>query len=269
MKVYKRNGAEQDFCLDKIKNAIKKADASVPAENRLTEEQFAKVVATVEKFLEPFDTVKVEDIQDLVEKALMKHNRYEIAKAYILFRNQKKQAKVFDDVDEQVLAITKGESAELRGDNANKHIDVNSSIRDYIAGTECKSLAQKILPKEITNAHKKGYIHYHDMDYSPIMPLHNCDVFNIEDMLDNGFMMNDTKITSPRRFSTASNLAAQCNLIISGSQYGGQTFSWAHLAKYVQSTRNDCARVLAENLLSLEEDSIFTKIKKFFRRKHD
>lgn len=240
MKVYKRNGAEQDFCLDKIINAIKKANNAVSDDGKLTDEQFDKVVATVEKFLEPFDTVKVEDIQDLVEKALMKHNRYEIAKAYILFRDKKQNQKLYDDVDEQVLAITKGESAELRGDNANKHIDVNSSIRDYIAGTECKSLAQKMLDKSIITAHKKGWLHYHDMDYSPVMPLHNCDVFNIEDMLDNGFMMNDTKITHPRRFSTAANLAAQINLIISGSQYGGQTFSWAPLAKYVESTRVDC-----------------------------
>ena len=240
MKVYKRNGAEQDFCLDKIINAIKKANNAVSDDGKLTDEQFDKVVATVEKFLEPFDTVKVEDIQDLVEKALMKHNRYEIAKAYILFRDKKQNQKLYDDVDEQVLAITKGESAELRGDNANKHIDVNSSIRDYIAGTECKSLAQKMLDKSIITAHKKGWLHYHDMDYSPVMPLHNCDVFNIEDMLDNGFMMNDTKITRPRRFSTAANLAAQINLIISGSQYGGQTFSWAPLAKYVESTRVDC-----------------------------
>lgn len=240
MKVYKRNGAEQDFCLDKIINAIKKANNAVSDDGKLTDEQFDKVVATVEKFLEPFDTVKVEDIQDLVEKALMKHNRYEIAKAYILFRDKKQNQKLYDDVDEQVLAITKGESAELRGDNANKHIDVNSSIRDYIAGTECKSLAQKMLDKYIITAHKKGWLHYHDMDYSPVMPLHNCDVFNIEDMLDNGFMMNDTKITRPRRFSTAANLAAQINLIISGSQYGGQTFSWAPLAKYVESTRVDC-----------------------------
>lgn len=240
MKVYKRNGAEQDFCLDKIINAIKKANNAVSDDGKLTDEQFDKVVATVEKFLEPFDTVKVEDIQDLVEKALMKHNRYEIAKAYILFRDKKQNQKLYDDVDEQVLAITKGESAELRGDNANKHIDVNSSIRDYIAGTECKSLAQKMLDKSIITAHKKGWLHYHDMDYSPVMPLHNCDVFNIEDMLDNGFMMNDTKITRPRRFSTAANLAAQINLIISGSQYGGQTFSWAPLAKYVENTRVDC-----------------------------
>lgn len=240
MKVYKRNGAEQDFCLDKIINAIKKANNAVSDDGKLTDEQFDKVVATVEKFLEPFDTVKVEDIQDLVEKALMKHNRYEIAKAYILFRDKKQNQKLYDDVDEQVLAITKGESAELRGDNANKHIDVNSSIRDYIAGTECKSLAQKMLDKSIITAHKKGWLHYHDMDYSPVMPLHNCDDFNIEDMLDNGFMMNDTKITRPRRFSTAANLAAQVNLIISGSQYGGQTFSWAPLAKYVESTRVDC-----------------------------
>lgn len=558
MKVYKRNGSEQDFCLDKITNAIKKANASVSDEGKLNDEQFTKVVATVEKFLEPFDTVKVEDIQDLVEKALMKHNRYEIAKAYILFREKKKNAKLYDDVDEQVLAITRGQSAELRGDNANKHIDVNSSIRDYIAGTECKSLAQKMLDKIIITAHKKGWLHYHDMDYSPVMPLHNCfsgdteliteygtkpfssfkegekitvldykgvrrqatvhlfekqdfnvvtlaakgknekveiectadhrwmledgsittslkvgdrikrlersvntisteeqakywcfgfiigdgcdrgeasfvrlcgnkneylnnfvkagcfyhleselgadaclitnhfgkqnflsskgwrflnaeqkaylfeglmaadhwgdnaittsderelalieecapiagyvissvketvrstdykenalqyeirfvspmaenygyvvrdirpkytdgrkqqtycveepvthtftlangvvtgncDVFNIEDMLDNGFMMNDTRITSPRRFSTAANLAAQINLIISGSQYGGQTFSWAPLAKYIESTRADC-KVELLNILSVLPKWLSRLIKPYYSK---
>lgn len=240
MKVYKRNGAEQDFCLDKIVSAIKKANNSVSAEGRLNDEQFSKVVITVEKFLEPFNTVKVEDIQDFVEKALMKHNRYEIAKAYILYRDNKRNSKLFNDVDEKVLAIVGGASDELRGDNANKHIDVNSSIRDYIAGTECKAIASKILEKDVLQAHNKGWIHFHDMDYSPVMPMHNCDVYDIEDMLDNGFMMNDTKITTPKRFSTAANLASQSNLIISSSQYGGQTFSWAPLAKYVESTRVDC-----------------------------
>lgn len=263
MKVYKRNGAEQDFCLDKIVNAIKKANSAVSGEGRLTDDQFNKVVATVEKFLEPFDTVNVEDIQDLVEKALMKHNRYEIAKAYIIFRDKKQNQKLYDDVDEKVLAITKGESDELRGDNANKHIDVNSSIRDYIAGTECKSLAEKELPKEIIAAHKKGWIHYHDMDYSPVMPMHNCDVANVEDMLDNGFMMNDTKITRPRRFSTAANLAAQINLIMSGSQYGGQTFSWAHLAKYVESTRVDC-KVELLTILSVLPKAIAVMLKPWY-----
>lgn len=265
MKVYKRNGAEQDFCLDKIENAIKKANSAVSEEGRLTDDQFNKVVATVEKFLEPFDTVKVEDIQDLVEKALMKHNRYEIAKAYILFRDKKQNQKLYDDVDEKVLAITKGQSDELRGDNANKHIDVNSTIRDYIAGTECKSLAEKMLDKVIINSHKKGLVHYHDMDYSPVMPLHNCDVFNIEDMLDNGFMMNDTKITSPRRFSTAANLVAQINLIISGSQYGGQTFSWAHLAKYVESTRVDC-KIELLNVLSVLPKVIAVMLKPWYNK---
>lgn len=263
MKVYKRNGAEQDFCLDKIENAIKKANSAVSEEGRLTDDQFSKVVATVEKFLEPFDTVKVEDIQDLVEKALMKHNRYEIAKSYILFRDKKQNQKLYDDVDEKVLAITKGKSDELRGDNANKHIDVNSSIRDYIAGTECKSLAEKMLDKAIISAHKKGLIHYHDSDYSPVMPLHNCDIFNIEDMLDNGFMMNDTKITRPRRFSTAANLAAQINLIISGSQYGGQTFSWAPLAKYVESTRVDC-KIELLNVLSVLPKALAFMLKPWY-----
>ena len=213
MKVYKRNGEEQDFCLDKIVQAVKKANNAVEESERMSEEQVQKVIATVQKTLEAFNTVKVEDIQDLVEKALVKHNRYAVGKAYILYRDNKKKQKKFTDTEEKVLTILNGTSDELRGDNANKHIDVNSSARDYIAGTVCKSIANKILPKRVTEAHKKGWIHFHDADYSPVMHMSNCDLLNVEDMIQNGFQMGDTHIDSPKRFSTGCNLLAQINLI--------------------------------------------------------
>ena len=173
MKVIKRNGEEQDFLLDKIKNAVTKANKSVEPEHQMTDDQSAKVVETVQKKLEKFDSIKVEDIQDLVEAALVKHNKYDVAKAYIIYRDNKRKNKKYNEIEETVMAILDGSSAEARGDNANKHIDVNSSARDYIAGTVCKSLANKNLPKDIIEAHRKGLLHWHDSDYYG-MHLHNC-----------------------------------------------------------------------------------------------
>ena len=239
MKIFKRNGVEQDFCLDKIKNAVAKANKSVEEEHRMNDEQMEKVVSTVQKKLEKFDSAKVEDIQDLVEAALVKHNKYEVAKAYIIFRQNKKDKKKYNEIEEKCLTILSGDSAEARGDNANKHIDLNSSARDYLAGTVCKSLCQKELPKQIMEAHQKGLIHWHDSDYYK-MNLHNCDLIDMEEMLQNGFMMDDTWIDRPKRFSTACNLVAQISLIVSGSQYGGQSMTWTHLVPFVKSTFDDC-----------------------------
>lgn len=313
MKVYKRDGKEVDFCLDKIETAINKANkstferykediekvcqeetgdkcsyeellkitdnnfdwtvvenwkeihknipiahASASKENLIKEVSkyilvdgaFNKVVETTKKFLKPFDTVTVEDISDLVEKSLMKNNAYEVAKEFITYRDNKKRTKKFTDTEEKILSVIDGTNEQLRGDNANKRIDVNSAARDYIAGTECKDIARKILPKEVVKAHDKKIIHFHDMDYSPVMNETNCCVYDLEDMLDNGFCMNEVGIKSPKRFSTAANLAAQTNLIVSSLQYGGQTFTWDALTKYVEKTRIDIAKNLKEELLS-------------------
>lgn len=173
MKVIKRKGNEEDFCLDKIINAINLANNSVEESLRMNEEQIQKVVNTVLKKLEGFNTINVEDINDFVESALVRHNRYQVSKNYILYREKKNNNKKFTVDEERILKLIEGDT-ELRGDNANKHIDDNGSIRDYIAGIKCKTIAEKILPREIVEAHKKGLIHWHDMDYSPIQPLHNC-----------------------------------------------------------------------------------------------
>lgn len=210
-----------------------------------------KTIEQAQKLLKPFDTVTVEDISDIVEKALMKVNAFEVAKEFITYRENKKKNKKFTDTEEKVLSVIDGTNEELRGDNANKHIDVNNTARDYIAGTVCKSIAEKILPKNILKAHNKKWIHFHDLDYSPVMHEHNCDVYDLEDMLDNGFCMNDVGITSPRRFSTACNLAAQTNLIISSCQYGGQTLTWTGVVKYIDKTRINSAENLAKDLLEL------------------
>ena len=239
MRVIKRNGEEKDFCLDKITNAIDKANKATIKDNLcpLTEEKQKKVINTVIKKLEPFSIITVKDIQDIVEDSLIKHNCYDVAKAYIKYRENKKQNKLFNSIEEKAISLIGGTNNELKGDNANKKTDVNSSVRDYLAGIVCKSIATKTLPKHIIKAHEEGLIHYHDLDYSPVMHLHNCDLLNIKDMLLNGFQMGDVKIDTPKTFSTACNLVAQINLIVSGSQYGGATISWADLLPIVERSR--------------------------------
>lgn len=173
MKVIKRNDSEQDFCLDKIESAIKKANMSVPENERMDDVAMQKVITTVQKKLDGFNSINVEDIQDFVEQSLIRHNKALIAKNYILYRNDKKNKKKFTPTEEKALSLLNGTS-ELRGDNANKHIDDNGSLRDYFAGLLCKSIANKTLPKKVIEAHNKGLIHYHDLDYSPVQPEHNC-----------------------------------------------------------------------------------------------
>lgn len=247
-KVIKRNDSTQDFDLTKIQNAIKKANNAVEENQKMNDEQLEKVVAAVEKSLEGFDSISVEDIHGFVEKALMKYKfGQDVARAYILFRENKKKQKKFNTVEEKILTLVDGTS-DLRGDNANKHIDLNSSMRDYFAGVPCKTIARKILPKDIIKAHDDALIHWHDMDYSPIMPMHNCDLIDVEGMIGPlGTQMGDTKIYSPKKFSTGCNLLAQFSLIVSGSQYGGQTISWSHLLPLVQRTREEFKKeILAE-----------------------
>ena len=173
MRVIKRNESEQDFCLDKIEKAIMKANSTVGDEDKMNDDAIQKVLSTVQKKLTGFNSVKVEDIQDFVEQALVRHNKYAVAKSYILYRDNKKRNKKYTENEEKILSLIDGTSS-LRGDNANKHIDDNASIRDYIAGIMCKSLANKTLPKDIIKAHNEGIIHWHDADYSPAQPLHNC-----------------------------------------------------------------------------------------------
>ena len=269
MKVIKRNDSEQDFCLEKIVKAVKKANNSVPKEDQMNEEAVQKVINTVQKSLEGFNSVKVEDIQDLVEKALVRHNKYVISKAYIIYRQKKKEQKKFTENEEKVLSLVSGNS-DLRGDNANKNIDDNGSMRDYFAGILSKSLTDKLLPKKISEAHKKGLIHFHDADYH-INPEHNCDLIDGEDMFTNGFQMQNTKIepNEGTPFRTACNLFAQINLIVSGRQYGGQTISWSHVLPFIDYSRKMIRKQIiddfAEVNVILDEDVLNRKVEKKLR----
>lgn len=270
-KVIKRNDSEQDFCLDKIVKAIKAANASVEKENQMDEASIQKVVNTVVKKLEGFNSINVEDIQDIVEQALVRHNKYAVSKAYILFRQKKKDNKKFSEIEDKALSLINGTS-DLRGDNANKHIDDNGATRDYLAGIVCKSLFEKTVPKEIVKAHKKGLIHFHDTDYSPAQKEHNCDVLNIEDQFKNSFQMQSTLIEPNEEtpFRTACNLLAQIHLIVSGRQYGGQTISWSHLLPFIDSSRKlfrkEIIEDFAEEGITLSEEALNKKVEKKLRK---
>lgn len=254
MKVIKSDDSIQEFNLQKIVNAVKKANKAVDEKDQMNDEQIDKVVKTVMKKLESYTTsVSVNDIHDFVEQSLVRHNKWLISREYIKYREEKKKNKKFTPTESKFLALLNGTS-ELRGDNANKRIDDNGSIRDYAAGLLCKSIANKILPKDVIAAHNKGIIHYHDMDYSPIQPLKNCDLLNIEDMLTNGFVMGDTGIftNDETPFRTICNLMAQINLLVSGRQYGGQTVSWSHVLPYIDLTRK-CIEKHLHKILDIDE----------------
>lgn len=252
MEVIKVSGKTQEFKVEKIERAINLANKAVELEQRMDDATIKKVINNVLKMLEGFNSVSVDDIHDMVERSLMKYpSHYQVAKEYITYRAEKKKNKKFNEIEEQVLSVIDGTST-LRGDNANKRIDLNSSARDYIAGITCKSIAEKTLPKKIIKAHKAGLIHWHDLDYSPVQKLHNCDVVNAEDMFINGFQMGDTRIepNDETPFETACNLLAQINLQVSSSQYGGQTVSWSHLVPFIDKSRKQIRKKLIEDMYS-------------------
>lgn len=262
MEVIKVSGKTQEFKVEKIERAINLANNSVEPENRMDDATIKKVINNVLKMLEGFTSVSVDDIHDMVERSLMKYtSHYQVAKAYITYRADKKKDKKFNEIEEQVLAVIDGTST-LRGDNANKRIDLNSSARDYIAGITCKSIAEKTLPKKIIKAHKDGLIHWHDMDYSPVQKLHNCDLANAEDMFINGFQMGDTRIepNDETPFETACNLLAQINLQVSSCQYGGQTVSWSHLVPFIDKSRKQIRKKLIEDMYSTPNGKLCKKL---------
>ena len=273
MKIRKRNGQEQDFDVNKIRNAISKANKSVEEKLLLDEEKVEKVVETTLKFLKGYSTVDVETIQDFVEKSLMKHNCYDVAKSYVLYRDtHKRNRKRFTEDEEKIISICNATNEDISGDNSNKKPIVLGTMRDYIAGTMCKTIGRKTLAKDIVAAHDSGLIHFHDMDYSPAMPMSNCCLVNVFDMFEKGFQMGDTHIDTPKSFATGCNLMAQINLIVSGQQYGGQTVSWTALAPLVDVSRQKIRKEVIENLTevglidSISEEKVNSLIEKKVRK---
>jgi len=252
MKIIKRNGAEEVFDQEKIINAIRKANSTVESKYRMTEVQISRIADAVILSCEQLNrTPTVEEIQDFVEDQIMAHGAFEVAKHYITYRYTRSLIRRSNTTDDRILSLIECNNEEAKQENANKNPIVNSTQRDYIAGEVSRDLTERILlPQDIVEAHNAGIIHFHDSDYYA-QHMHNCDLVNLEDMLQNGTVITGTLIERPHSFSTACNIATQIIAQVASNQYGGQSISLAHLAPFVQVSREKIASTLKEELKSL------------------
>ena len=250
MRIIKRNGSEEDFNIEKIINAVKKANGS--GEHKfLTDEQIEDVADYVEyKCNKIRRAVSVEEIQDMVEDQLMAKGAFELARRYVRYRYNRSLVRKANTTDNRILSLIECNNEEVKQENSNKNPTVNSVQRDYIAGEVSRDLTRRmLLPADIVEADKEGIIHFHDSDYFA-QHMHNCDLVNLEDMLQNGTVISDTLIERPHSFSTACNIATQIIAQVASNQYGGQSISLAHLAPFVQVSREKIRR---ETLAEIEE----------------
>ena len=244
MKIIKRNGAEENFDPMKIRNAVLGANGNVERESdRLDPEQIAAIVLDVErKCREMNRAVAVEEIQELVETAIMEKGAFEVAKKYIRYRYTRTLVRQANTTDNKILSLIECNNEEVKQENANKNPTVNSVQRDYMAGEVSKDITKRLLlPQDVVEAHEQGIIHFHDTDYYA-QHMHNCDLVNLEDMLQNGTVISGTMIEKPHSFSTACNIATQIIAQVASNQYGGQSISLTHLAPFVQVSREKIRR---------------------------
>ena len=243
MKIIKRNGSEAAFDITKIIVAVSKANKEIDERQRLTNEQIRTIAANVEGACVAMGrAASVEEIQDLVEKQIMGQGAFDVAKEYICYRYTRSLARRANTTDNQILSLIECNNEEVKQENANKNPTVNSVQRDYMAGEVSKDITRRILlPREIVEAHEQGIIQFHDMDYFA-QHMHNCDLVNLEDMLQNGTVITGTLIEKPHSFSTACNIATQIVAQVASNQYGGQSISLAHLAPFVQISREKIRR---------------------------
>ena len=238
MKIMKRSGIEADFDVTKISAAIKKANCEVAAVDQLSEEQIEEISTNVEKICSDIGrTLGVEEIQDLVEDQIMNKRAFVLARKYITYRYTRALIRKSNSTDKQILSLLECNNEEAKQENSNKNPTVNSVQRDYMAGEVSKDITKRfLLPEDIVAAHEQGIIHFHDSDYFA-QHMHNCCPVNLEDMLQNGTVISETMIERPKSFSTACNIATQSIAQIASSQYGGQSISLAHLAPFVDVSR--------------------------------
>ena len=243
MKIIKRNGSEVAFDLSKIENAIRAANREVPEEERLSERAIKFAALNVEdKCKAAGHTVTVEEIQDMVEDQLMALDRFAVARKYIIYRYLQNQRRQKNTTDDKILALIECVNEEVKQENSNKNPTVVSVQRDYMAGEVSKDLTMRtLLPADVVDAHEKGIIHFHDADYFA-QHMHNCDLVNLEDMLQNGTVISGTLIEKPHSFSTACNIATQIIAQVASTQYGGQSISLTHLAPFVDISRKKIRR---------------------------
>lgn len=249
MKVIKRNGSEVEFTLEKITAAITKANMAVEEEARMTELQIRRIADAVElSCIRMNRAPSVEEIQDLVESQIMAHGAYEVAKKYITYRYTRALVRKSNTTDDKILSLIECCNEEAKQENSNKNPAVNSVQRDYMAGEVSRDITERILlPEDIVKAHRDGIIHFHDADYYA-QHMHNCDLVNLEDMLQNGTVISGTMIERPHSFSTACNIATQIIAQVASNQYGGQSISLTHLAPFVQVSREKIRKALKAEL---------------------
>ncbi len=261
MKIIKRSGAEVDYDITKIIAAVQKANESVPVAERMTQEQILKIADNVRNACEDMNrALNVEEIQDLVENQIMDLRAFGVARNYITYRYRRALVRKSNSTDEQILSLIECNNEEVKQENSNKNPTVNSVQRDYMAGEVSKDITRRfLLPQEIIEAHEKGIIHFHDADYFA-QHMHNCCLVNLEDMLQNGTVISETMIERPRSFATACNIATQSIAQIASAQYGGQSISLAHLAPFVQVSREKYRKKVREEFeaegLQLDEEKI-------------
>ncbi len=253
MKIIKRNGSEVDFDITKIIVAVTKANDVVPENERMTPMQIQRIAQSVELACQKVNrAMSVEEIQDLVEKQIMAHGAFEVAKQYITYRYTRSLVRKSNTTDDKILSLIECNNEEVKQENSNKNPTVNSVQRDYMAGEVSKDITNRILlPQEIVQAHEEGIIHFHDADYFA-QHMHNCDLVNLEDMLNNGTVISGTMIEKPHSFSTACNIATQIIAQVASNQYGGQSISLAHLAPFVQVSREKIRREVVAEIAELD-----------------
>ena len=237
-RVIKRNGEEVTFDLSKIVNAVKKANKEVDHIHRMNEYQIMAVAETIaQRVNESTHAVNVEDIQDMVETGIMEMRGYEVAQKYVRYRYKRELSRKSNTTDNGILSLLEHINEEVKQENSNKNPVINSTQRDYMAGEVSKDLTRRVLlPEEIVRAHEEGIIHFHDMDYYA-QKEHNCDLINLEDMLQNGTVISETMIEKPHSFFTACNVTTQIVAQVASNQYGGQSFTLSHLAPFVDISR--------------------------------
>ena len=253
MKIIKRNGAEVPFDITKIITAVTKASDSVSGQSRLTKDQITQIAAAVTDQCQALNrAVSVEEVQDMVENQLMDIKAHDVARHYITYRHVQSLKRQTNTTDERILSLIECQNEEVKQENANKNPTVNSVQRDYMAGEISKDLtARLLLDPEIVKAHQEGLIHFHDSDYFA-QHMHNCDLVNLEDMLQNGTVISGTYIEKPHSFSTACNIATQIIAQVASNQYGGQSISLTHLAPFVDVSRKKIAAEVEVEMAGLD-----------------
>ena len=261
MKIIKRNGAEEVFDIKKIEMAVTKANAAVEESVRMTPLQIKRISEAVQIACEEMGrSPSVEEIQDLVEKSIMAHGAFEVAKVYITYRYTRSLLRQSNTTDDRILSLIECNNEEVKQEKANKNPTINAVQLDYMAGDVSKDITNRILlPKDIVDAHNAGIIHFHDSDYFA-QHMHNCDLVNLEDMLQNGTVISGTYIDKPHSFSTACNIATQIIAQVASNQYGGQSISLTHLAPFVQVSREKIRKSVEQELATFGIEATEEKI---------